>query len=397
MVKFIFQVDDLDGRCKYFSAIKYASDLKYFNVFNAAFIVLLIGPPTQAQDMFAGYEHLFTTPRQYTAYQPDGEIRIDGKLKENSWDAAPWSEYFIDIEGDKKVAPVFNTRFKLLWDAQNIYIAAELEEPNIWANVKQHDAVVFYDNDFEIFIDPDGDTHNYFEIEVNAINTIFDLFLVKPYRNGGPILINWDVQNLRSAISSKGKINRSKGTDQKWFVEMAIPLRSLSFGNGIQLPKDQAIWRINFSRVQWDTDIVKGKYVKKMDSITSRPLPEHNWVWSPQGVVDMHLPERWGYLHFSTQKAGTPKIDVSLPPAEKYKKYLWLLFYQQQQYRQQHQRYASELTQLNLPAIIELPGIRCKLSLEANSSQYKAVIQSFTENENWQINHEGKINKILIP
>ncbi len=397
MVKFIFQVDVLDGRCKYFSAIKYASDLKFFNVFIATFIVLLIGAPTQAQDIFTGYEHLFTTPRQYTAYQPDGDIRIDGKLKEASWDAAPWSDYFIDIEGDKKAVPAHKTRFKLLWDAQNIYIAAELEEPNIWANVKQHDAVVFYDNDFEIFIDPDGDTHNYFEIEVNAINTIFDLFLVKPYRNGGPILINWNVQNLKSAISAKGKVNSSKGLDQEWLVEMAIPLRSLSFGNSIQVPGKESMWRINFSRVQWDTDIIKGKYVKKTDSVTRRPLPEHNWVWSPQGVVNMHLPERWGYLHFSTQKAGTPPIDVTLPVAEKYKKYLWLLYYKQQQYRQQHRHYASELSQLNFPAVIEQTDIHCTVSLEANSSQYKAVIHSSSDNESWQINQEGKINKILSP
>ena len=369
--------------------------MKSFNVVITAFIVLLICPVVKAQDMFAGYEHLFTTPRQYIAYQSDGEMRIDGKLKESSWEAAPWSDYFKDIEGDKKAAPTFKTRFKLLWDAQNIYIAAEMEEPNIWANVKDHDAVVFYDNDFEVFIDPDGDTHNYFEIEVNAINTIFDLFLVKPYRNGGPILINWDVQNLRSAISAKGSINRSKGLDEKWFVEMAIPLRSLSFGNGIQVPRDKATWRINFSRVQWDTDIVEGKYIKKMDSITGRPSPEHNWVWSPQGVVDMHLPERWGYLHFTTQKAGSSVIDVPLPAAEKYKKYLWLLYYKQQQYRHKHQRYAADLAQLNFPPVIELPGINCKLSLEANSSQYKAIIQSTPDNESWQINQEGKINKIV--
>ncbi|MBN9120228.1 MAG: hypothetical protein J0I06_13880, partial [Planctomycetes bacterium] len=32
--------------------------------------------------------------------------------------------------------------------------------------------------------------------------------------------------------------------------------------------------------------------------------PEDNWVWSPQGVVDMHRPETWGYLQFSTQPPG---------------------------------------------------------------------------------------------
>ena len=26
--------------------------------------------------------------------------------------------------------------------------------------------------------------------------------------------------------------------------------------------------------------------------------PEDNWVWSPQGVINMHIPERWGRLVF---------------------------------------------------------------------------------------------------
>lgn len=31
------------------------------------------------------------------------------------------------------------------------------------------------DNDFEVFLDPDGDNHNYYEIEINAHNTVWDL------------------------------------------------------------------------------------------------------------------------------------------------------------------------------------------------------------------------------
>ena len=51
-------------------------------------------------------------------------------------------------------------------------------------------------------------------------------------------------------------------------------------------------WRINFSRVEWQVQTVDGKYQK---------LPgtkEDNWVWSPQGVVNMHVPEHWGRVKF---------------------------------------------------------------------------------------------------
>ena len=39
--------------------------------------------------------------------------------------------------------------------------------------------LVFLDNDFEVFTDPDGSTHFYKEFEINAINTTWDLELNK--------------------------------------------------------------------------------------------------------------------------------------------------------------------------------------------------------------------------
>ena len=59
--------------------------------------------------------------------------------------------------------------------------AAELEEPDVWATLTKHDSVIFRDNDFEVFLNPTGDTLNYFEFEINALNTGWDLFLPKPY------------------------------------------------------------------------------------------------------------------------------------------------------------------------------------------------------------------------
>jgi hypothetical protein len=369
--------------------------LNRIRFFIAAVSALFQTPGLLAQDLFAGYEHLFTPPRQYTAYQTNETIRIDGKLKETAWNDADWSDYFTDIEGDKKPAPPFKTRFKLLWDSQYLYVAAELEEPNIQATLKEHDAIIYAENDFEIFINPDGDTQNYFEIEVNALNSVFDLFLTKPYRNGGIALLTWDVQHLKSAVSVKGTLNKAKDTDKKWLVEMAIPLRSLSLGFKELHPAEGTCWRVNFSRVEYDSDIINGSYVKKADSTTHRPLPEHNWVWSPQGMVNMHMPERWGYLRFSSQKPGSLKTNFSLPPAETWKKYLWLLFYKQQQYRLQNQRYATILSQLNFPPEIDGSGLNCYIILQATGRQYTAVLHAIPGDEWWQIDQEGKIIKAV--
>jgi hypothetical protein len=108
---------------------------------------------------------LFSQPeyiRSYVCYKSSGPIAVDGKLTEPSWQKAEWTSLFADIEGDKRPGPRFATRAKMLWDDKYLYIAAELEEPDVWATLKERDAVIFYDNDFEVFIDPDGYTHQYY-------------------------------------------------------------------------------------------------------------------------------------------------------------------------------------------------------------------------------------------
>ncbi len=121
------------------------------------------------------------TPRSYLCHFAAGAIQIDGKPDEPAWAAAPWTADFIDIQGAGKPKPRFRTRAKLLWDEEYLYIAAELEESHVWATLTNHDAVIFQDPDFEVFIDPDGDTHQYYEFEINALNTGWDLRLDKPY------------------------------------------------------------------------------------------------------------------------------------------------------------------------------------------------------------------------
>ena len=79
-----------------------------------------------------------------------------------------------------------------------------MEEPDIWGTLAERDSVIFHDNDFEIFIDPDGDTHEYYELEVNALGTPWDLMLIRPYRYGGPAINGWDIAGLRVGVDVRG-------------------------------------------------------------------------------------------------------------------------------------------------------------------------------------------------
>lgn len=264
------------------------------------------------------------TPRTYIAYKATTELMIDGLSNENSWQKAPWSDTFIDIEGKKE--PTYKTQMKMLWDDSCLYFYAKLDEPHVWGTLKQRDTVVFYNNDFEIFIDPDGDTHNYMEFEMNALNTIWDLLLTKPYRNHGIVLDSWDIQGIKTAVHIDGTLNDPNDKDTGWSIEIAIPwevLKEANTHNNIPL---REFWRFGFSRVNWQFDITEGRYSRKKDEKGSY-LPENNWVWSPQWVVNMHEPEKWGYVYFSDKVVGSK--DVFNLPKDEYVKWYMYSWYRQ--------------------------------------------------------------------
>ena len=330
---------------------------------------------------------LFTTPLAYTAIYVKQKITIDGSINEAAWQQAKWSENFTDIEGNIKPHPSFDTHMKILWDDSCLYIATHLQEPHLNANLLQHDTIVFQNNDFEIFIDPDKDTHEYFEIEVNALNTIFDLFLTKPYRNGGHAVISYDVPDLKSAVELQGTLNKGMDRDSGWTIEIAIPFRAINFGfKKSYAPVDGSFYRINFSRVEWDWDIINGDYVKRKNSY-GQNLPEHNWVWSPQGVINMHFPERWGYLFFSKDSHAT----YNIPATEEVKNFLWLLYYKQKDFYKKTNQYAINLNELELPSTFQVSQKNYYLSLIGTSLQFVAAITEEGNKQKWTINDEGKV------
>ncbi len=255
------------------------------------------------------------SPRTYIiprAYQP---IEIDGREDDPSWKKAPFTEDFTDIEVEK--IPNQKTRLKMLWDEQFLYIYAHLEEKHIWASLKERDTIIFYNNDFEVFVSPSNSNHNYGEIEINALNTVWDLLLDRPYNTKGNPIFNWNIQNLKSAVHIEGTLNNAEDIDEYWSVEIAIPMGAL-----IELkrspkgkPKIGEQWRINFSRVQWNHDLIDNRYYRKKEN--GKHLRENNWVWSPQGVINMHLPEHWGYIEFAeSTNINEPFIHKTDPEIE---------------------------------------------------------------------------------
>ncbi|HBS87836.1 MAG: hypothetical protein A2W91_11025 [Bacteroidetes bacterium GWF2_38_335] len=323
--------------------------------------------------------------KYYLCQRSSDKIVIDGGLSEKSWQNALWSDCFVDIEGDKQPVPEFSTRMKMIWDDSCLYIAAEIVEPDIWATLTERESVIFYDNDFEVFIDPDGDTHNYAEFEINAFGTEWDLLLVKPYRNGGPPLIQWDIDGVKSAVKIHGTINKPGDKDDKWIVEMAIPFKSLfEISIDKNAPEIGEYWRMNFSRVQWKTQVVDGKYVKLKNETTGKNLPEQNWVWSPQGAIDMHRPEKWGYVQFSNLPAGSEKDSIVKDPDGEILAQMWNMYEKQKHYFMQHRKFNPDME--------HSPNVK----LDCCDKSFEILYYPKDREYYWSINEDGLIRKNVI-
>ncbi len=325
-------------------------------------------------------------PRGYVCGIARTPVVIDGKLDDQGWQTAFWTEDFVDIEGAKKPMPKFRTRVKMLWDNENFYMAAELLEPHLQGTIAQHDAVIFQDNDFEVFIDPNSDNHEYFELELNALNTTWDLFMPRPYKDASAADNSWEFVGLKSAVQLQGTLNDPSDQDISWTVEIAIPWAAFSTpSRKVAPPRQGDKWRIDFSRVEWQFEVEDGKY-KKIPK-----TKEDNWVWSPQGIIDMHRPERWGFVQFSSELPGTDEFvyDASLAIRD----LLMETYHRQRTFHGKNGKWARSFAELDFPLDSATRTDRFSMCATAEGFQASAVVAGEQSQELWNVRQDSKLWK----
>ncbi len=200
-----------------------------------SFMVLL---PAYAQDV----EH-------YKVAKVSNELVIDGLLDEEAWVNAESTTNFV-ILGNNEEAARTVTWAKMLWDTNYLYVAFYSEDRELWAEYVDRDDPLYKEDVVEVYIDPDGDGENYLEIEVNPDNTIFDLWLTKPRKQGGEGMVDWTMGGLKTACTYSGTLNDNSDQDTSWICEMALPFEAMEFSadsaNFPPLPDD--MWRFNLYR-----------------------------------------------------------------------------------------------------------------------------------------------------
>ena len=273
---------------------------------------------------------------QYTCYRTRDPLVVDGRLNEPAWRKAPKSPRFVDmVTGDPAL---LDTRAAALWDDQNLYIGFWVEEPFVEARLTERDALIFMENDVEVFIDG-GDC--YYEFEINALGTIYEVFFIwrDAYRRGGRFdvpefdllthkalsfagnydrdgatfwwgthsrgarwaFLDWDFPGLRSGVSVDGVINDRSTVDRGWTVELAFPWAGMQWlADGRALPPNNGDeWSMFFGRFQ------------KLEVAGTRPQPQPAWCWNKHGVLDTHLPECFTRVQFSRQYVDDIGADAA--------------------------------------------------------------------------------------
>lgn len=347
----------------------------------------LMQTSVNAQPPSPDYNLMLKVPKQYSILRSSEKILVDGKDNEQSWNRAPWTVDFTDIVTGVAIPDNIRAKCKLLWDSAFLYVFATFREQDIWASINQTDYAVFQDNAFEIFINPDGSTHHYFEFQINAFETVADLYMPKPYRNGGRGLSSWDIKGLQKAVHVTGTINNPADRDTQWNIELAIPFASFDFR--FNQVKPGTVWRMNFSRVQWQLDTVNHGYRRKRNSASGKLLSEHYSVWSPHGLVNLHYPERWGYVLFTDT---IPAHGFLNNTSEQLKLSVWKYYYLQQQYFRKKGRYAATTTLLDAMAPT-LPGTGVNgagIQMFVNEKQFYIQGTIRRSNEYFTVDHKGE-------
>ena len=331
-------------------------------------------------------------PRVYVAGRIDTPPVIDGRLDDAIWAHAPRTELYMDIEGPAGATPTWDTSCAMVWDDTYFYIAAWMDEPHLWGTLTSRDSIIYRDNDWEVFIDPDGDQIDYNEFEINVLGTEFDLRLTRGYRCGGNYDIEWDMTGLQAEVHLDGTVNDPTDIDRGWSVEMAIPWTCMQDASTVRCPPgDTDIWWVNFSRVQWPLEVVNGAYLKPEGAT------EHNWVWSPQFAIDMHRPEYWGWVQFVDATPGTlpfvPNNQV-LP-----RTVLRRVQHAIEQYHSVHGSLPTSMAQLKgkWTPVVNQTMTQPKLHLEDNG-WVVTMVQNLSNGEHayWQVGPHCKLTRQVV-
>lgn len=185
--------------------------------------------------------------RTYECRWVGGPITIDGKADEPAWDKAQVIDNFTTHWTNQPAKT--KTKAMLLWDDENIYFFADMQDADLYADVDEHDGGTWNNDVFELFFKPSDAKLGYYEFEISAKNTVMDMYLPSRGSGGYARWVKRHKFNLKTAVGLRGTLNNENDDDDGWSVEGKIPWSDFALTGG--KPKAEDIWKFVLTRYDY--------------------------------------------------------------------------------------------------------------------------------------------------
>ncbi|WP_223634795.1 carbohydrate-binding family 9-like protein [Corallococcus sp. EGB] len=208
---------------------------------------------------------------EYTVTRVKKAPVIDGALDDEAWKGAK----AVTLVGSFDGRPGrLRTQARLVYDDANLYVAFDVEDPDIWGTLRNRDDSIYEQEVVEVFLDANADGRTYNELEVSPHNVIFDAYF--PARRQGMDL-SWD-SGMKTAVKVRGTLDDASDRDEGWTVEMAIPFNRLAEVPHIP-PQPGERWRFNLYRLEHhDRRQVEGQAFSPLFIGDFHNLPRFAWL-----------------------------------------------------------------------------------------------------------------------
>ena len=234
--------------------------------------------------------------------EPGVSIKLDGKLDEPAWKTAASTGPLVDVRtGESNQAFPVNGEVKVLWSDAGIYVAFSVADTDMIGGFKkgEQDPHLWTKDTVEMMVDPDGDGDNkdYYEIQINPQNLVFDsqfdAYNEPKTEPDGPFGHQEWSANLKSAVALDGTVDKSTDEDRGYTVEAMIPWKS--FSKAAKLPPDiGSSWRVNFYAMKNNGGV----------------------AWSPiLGQGNFHKAARFGRIVWASKGAPEAASSASAAPS----------------------------------------------------------------------------------
>jgi glucose/arabinose dehydrogenase len=158
----------------------------------------------------------------------DTPIAIDGRADEPAWKHAQLIDHFyLPWLGKKARAAGTATKARLLWDREYLYFFAEMQDSDLFADLKSKDGPAGEGDAFYLFIQPARDRKGYYELQVNPAGAVAGIFYPSRGSGGAQRFRKDGDLRIEARVRLEGTLNDASDQDGGWSVEGRIPWKDL--------------------------------------------------------------------------------------------------------------------------------------------------------------------------